>query len=207
MVKVTAGIDASNGTFFCVSVDTNLLKSFYNNLHGMLVNTKNIPEGLKLERTSQHSVLITFPIKEESLKRSGGNDKMVGVSEEVQSSYDRIIEVIQKFCSESIKHMMKRVEFIPLFDFDGVGKVKNYSLEQMRGDVETANKRHRDICIIRSYDQFLNMVDRHYTFDQHYICYKEDSNEYTDFVLDVHCGKLKELRKKYKDKLKTLNWV
>ena len=45
-----------------------------------------------------------------------------------------------------------------------------------------------------------------YEFNQHLIDFEKNKSEYADFVLLVRAGKLDEIRKLYKNKLKKTSW-
>ena len=114
---------------------------------------------------------------------------MVGID---RDDMDGIMEIINKFTNSAIRKELKQTEFIPL---------EGYEEDLLKEDIKTAVQNKRNLCIIDTYESYLkNEEDRKYEYNQYRVDY--GTNEYSDVAILIATGKLSEVRKLYKKKLK-----
>lgn len=177
-----------------VSVNTNLLKKYHINFKGLFQMAPKKPNGLEVNIKSGNLAIVTFPVPDENIKVMDGGKGYVGIEKEVM---DGIMGIITKFTSSALRKELKQTEFIPL---------EGYDEDLLKEDIKTAVENKRNLCIIDTYDNYLkNEEKKTYEFNQYQVNY--DTDEYSDVVILIATGKLSELRKLYKKKLKKENWV
>lgn len=177
-----------------VSVNTNLLKKYHINFKGLFQMAPKKPNGLEVNIKSGNLAIVTFPVPDENIKVMDGGKGYVGIEKEVM---DGIMGIITKFTSSALRKELKQTEFIPL---------EGYDEDLLKEDIKTAVENKRNLCIIDTYDNYLkNEEKKTYEFNQYQVNY--DTDEYLDVVILIATGKLSELRKLYKKKLKKENWV
>lgn len=176
-----------------LSITSPLVDKYYSNLSGMLTKSKDSPQGLKIEKVGSDTAVVEFPV---------GTVGPLGPAQ--GSGMTSVMGIIRRFVIGSLKYRTKRTEFCPILDFKG-GKPGEYSFEQLQKDVEAAVKAKRSLTLIDTYQSYLNnQKEMKYVFNQYVVEY--GTNEYCDVVILIQQGKLGELQKLYKGKLKTTNW-
>lgn len=192
-MNVSTGFDPDSKKI-TVTVSTNLLKKYHPNFKGLFQMAQKKPKGLEVNIKGGGRAIISFPIPEENIKVVGEGKGMVGVDRE---DMDGVMEIINRFANSAIRKELKQTEFVPL---------EGYNEESLKEDVKAAVKNKRNLCIIDTYENYLkNEEDRKYEYNQYLVDYGTD--EYMNIAISIATGKLSEVRKQYKKKLKKENWV
>lgn len=202
MMKIIASVDGAEQAFN-ITVQTPLLTKYFPNFSGMIMNDKSSPKGVSVKRTDSDTAIVTFPIPGQIM---GSNaDGQVSVSTEAAESVSDIISISRRYVIACIKYILKRTEFLPIYDFRGGDKPGEYNFEEMKKDVVAAAKSKRDFLIIDTYENYLKGTrEMSYEFNQHWVDF--GTSEYADVIYLVLSDKLEELRKKYKGKLVKTSW-
>lgn len=192
-MNVSTGFDPDSKKI-TVTVNTNLLKKYHVNFKGLFQMATKKPKGLEVNIRSGNLATVSFPIPEENIKVLGEGRGMVGID---RDDMDGIMEIINKFTNSAIRKELKQTEFIPL---------EGYEEDLLKEDIKTAVQNKRNLCIIDTYESYLkNEEDRKYEYNQYRVDY--GTNEYSDVAILIATGKLSEVRKLYKKKLKKETWV
>lgn len=196
MLRIVTGLDLPNASLV-ITVQSTLVAQYFANLNGMLVNDKDAPVGVSIEKRDHDTALISFPVTGQIIP---ANENGAKISIENSERVQKVINIVQRFAMSAVRHQLKNSEFLPLYDFSG-----GYSFEELQQDVEAAAKAKRDYIVIDTYQSYLNHTEKAtYEFNQYIIPF--GTSEYCDFLLLAKAGKLKELRNLYKDKLKRTSW-
>lgn len=192
-MNVQTGFDPDSKKM-TVSVNTNLLKKYHINFKGLFQMAKEKPKGLEVNIKSGNLAIVSFPIAEENIRTLGNGKGYIGVEKDVM---DGIMEIITKFTTSAIRKELQQTEFIPL---------EGYSEDLLKEDTKKAVEGKRNLCIIDTYGNYLkNEKSRKYEYNQYVIEYGTD--EYSNAVIMLITGKLSELKKLYKKKLKKEIWL
>lgn len=192
-MNVSTGFDPDSKKI-TVTVNTNLLKKYHVNFKGLFQMAPRKPKGLEVNIRSGNLATVSFPVPEENIKVLGEGRGMVGID---RDDMDGIMEIINKFTNSAIRKELKQTEFIPL---------EGYEEDLLKEDIKTAVQNKRNLCIIDTYESYLkNEEDRKYEYNQYRVDY--GTNEYSDVAILIATGKLSEVRKLYKKKLKKETWV
>jgi hypothetical protein len=191
-MKITPGFNPEK-KLVQMTVKTNLLKLYYPNLVGMINSGKeDLPNGTTVELTSDATANIMFPVPKSAHVVDNDEEKGVAIDpEEIQ----KITRLVAKFTQSAMRHRLKRTEFIPLY---------GYPLEELQKDVVAALKAKRNLCIIDTYENYLQMREKEYSFPQHYIEF--GTSDYSKTVLLLTKGDMDGLRQEWESKLKSLAW-
>ena len=188
MLRIITGLDLPSSSFI-ITVQSPLVTKHYASLSGMLINDKDAPKGVSIEKKDIDTALISFP-----------DENTARVSPDASVSVQNVISIVRRFAVASIRASLRKTEFLPIMDFKG-----GYSFEELQQDVENAVKAKRQFIVIDTYESYLkNTKEMTYEFNQYVIPY--GTSEYVDFALLAKAGKLAEIRKTYKNKLKKTNW-
>lgn len=178
--------------------ETNLLNRYFPNLKGLVENDKDVPSDIEVEQRNSNTALISFSPGPESgnvqkTESNGGGAYRIAIdSRKVES----INKVLNKFTRCALKKELSTTEFVPL---------TGYPEENLKEEIIGALKGKRKLCILRDYDEYLNMQDKElYVFHQYILEY--GTNEYVDAVLYIRNGKLSKLRELYSDRLVLTDW-
>ena len=204
-MKVDTGFDPAEKKIV-ITVQTPLLKrhlSLFRELINNSENKKGLPKGLGVENIEglrSDTALVTFPIQDNDIKSSSELRKssVIGIKMEYMES---ISTEINRFVSIALKRELDSLEFIPL---------KGYPVEDLKNDVQSAVKNKRNLCLIKTYDEYLNSQNNEsrkdaFQFHQYIVWYGTD--EYTDVAINLFNGELDELREKYEKRLSFTNWI
>lgn len=178
-------------------LETNLLNRYFPNLKGLVENDKDVPSDIEVEQRNSNTALISFsPGPESNIQKSessgAGSFRITIDSRKV----DSINKVLNKFTRCALKKELSTTEFVPL---------KGYPEENLKEEIILALKSKRKLCILRDYDEYLNMQEKElYIFHQYILEY--GTNEYVDAVLYIRNGNFKKLRELYTDKLVLTDW-
>lgn len=198
MIKIVAGVNPET-QHFCISITSPLLIKYYNNFIGMLKEDKLCPRDLEIYREKNDTVHLQYPLPPGAMQGQVDGNKVL-VHKESTEGMENILKFVNRFVEAALKNILKKTEFLPILDFSG-----GYSFQEMQKDVVTALEKKRDFLLIDTYKNYLdNEKTRKYEFNQYPIKYGTD--EYINVFILIKSGKLKELRKEYKDKLKMTNW-
>jgi hypothetical protein len=191
MMRIVGGMGEDGN--ISLSVTSPLVSRYFSNFRGMLTSSKDSPSGLKVEKAGPDTAIVIFPPGE------------VGMAGPAQGSgMNSVMAIIRRFVVGSLKYRSKKTEFCPILDFSG-GEPGEYSFEQLQKDVLAAIKAKRNLTLIDTYQNYLkNQKEMKYIFNQYDVEY--GTSEYADVVLLIQLGKLSELQKIYKSKLKLTNW-
>lgn len=193
-MKIQRGLNPES-KMIQITITTPLLSEYYNNFSGMMKNSSSdISEGLSVERVSNDSALVSFPLPEDSQMINQGEKALISMSPVV---VDRLNDVISKFINCGLRKTLKNMEFLPL---------NNYDLSGLQDDIKAAIENKRNFCILRDYNEYLKMSEeRKYQFTQKIIKY--GTSEYADVALLIHSGKLDELREWLDPQLNFCEWI
>lgn len=179
-------------------IETNLLSRYFPNLKGLVENDKDIPSDVEVVQRNSNTALISFsPGPETSVKKNevpdGSNSYRIAIDSRKVESINR---VLNKFTRCALKKELATTEFVPL---------TGYPEENLKEEIIGALKGKRKLCILRDYEEYLNMQDKElYIFHQYILEY--DTNEYIDAVLFIRNGNFDKLRELYNDKLVLTDW-
>lgn len=178
-------------------LETNLLNRYFPNLKGLVENDKDVPSDIEVEQRNSNTALISFsPGPESNIQKNesgGAGSFRIAID---SRKVDSINKVLNKFTRCALKKELSTTEFVPL---------KGYPEENLKEEIILALKGKRKLCILRDYDEYLNMQEKElYIFHQYILEY--GTNEYVDAVLYIRNGNFKKLRELYTDKLVLTNW-
>lgn len=177
---------------FGVIATTNLIENYFLNLVGMLRYEGSFP-GLKVDRLSSNSAEITIKVDNLS-KRVEGDWKK---DEELRSYFEELIYLVRRFSIIAFDDKILKYEFIPL---------SGYPSKDLKVDVKQALLKKRSLVLIDDFQSYKDfMLNSAAEYNQYFIPF--DSDEYTEVYLMISEGKIKELRNKYKSKLKKFSWM
>ena len=108
-----------------------------------------------------------------------------------------VVDTINHFHALCMNRISKTKEIIPL---------SGYPEENVRQDIETAIKMKRDICVVDTYNSYLEF-NKGKTFDMNQITFTYMSPEYNDFAIDTMVNGLKWSEEKYLPCLKVSSWL
>lgn len=195
-MNINTGFDASNNSLNIV-ITSNLLVGYYPNFKGMILESKGMPKGMKVEKQDSNSAVISFPITGSGMVKSSSTEGMMRVAID-KNTLDSIYKAIDSFVNACLRHKLRTTEFLPIGG-------KDYSVENLQSDVKRAISMKSNFCLINTYKEFLdNEKTQKYIYNQYFIKYGTD--EYSDVAIDIMGGDLKSVQKKYKSKLKLTNW-
>lgn len=185
-----------------ITVKSPLFPRYFNDLkHIVEENERNIdglPSDIRVRNSGQGEALITFSIDHDPIESSVPGRSMVKLNGKHMESINVALNI---WVNVAMKQELNRVEFIPLH---------GYSAEDLKKDVQTAVANKRDLCIIRTYAEYLNSQKAKtakdaFTFVQYLVKYGSD--EYSDVAIALYNKELKELRQTYENKLVQTEWV
>ena len=102
------------------------------------------------------------------------------------------------FVRSGLRKELKTTEFIPLY---------GYSIENLSKEIIQAYKNGRNYCIVKDYDEYLNMVEKNeYKFHQYVLSKELNKKDYMDVTLLIYNKNIEEVRNKFEKKLKLKNW-
>lgn len=174
-----------------VNVQCNLLKKYYQNFVGTLEKKKDkMPSGFSVQQSSLDTARISFPIPDgTTVSNSGGIGKFA-------VNLSTLVGIIENFAGTALRYELEHTEFIP---------INGYPIENLQKDILESVKNKRNLCVIRSYDEYLKMEkEQKYQFNQVYLNY--GTQEWADLVLMIQEGDLDEIRKVYSSKLEFTEW-
>lgn len=174
-------------------LETNLLNRYFPNLKGLVENDKDVPSDIEVVQRNSNTALIQFsPGPESSVQKNDGAFRIAIDSRKVEC----INKILNKFTRCALKKELSTTEFVPL---------KGYPEESLKEEILGALKGKRKLCILRDYEEYLNMQEKEsYVFHQHILEY--GTNEYADAVLFIRYGNMRKLRDLYSDKLVLTDW-
>lgn len=178
-------------------IETNLLNRYFPNLKGLVENDKDVPSDIEVVQRNSNTALISFsPGPESNIQKSetGGSGAFrIAID---SRKVDSINKVLNKFTRCALKKELSTTEFVPL---------KGYPEENLKEEIILALKGKRKLCILKDYDEYLNMQEKDmYVFHQYILEY--GTNEYIDAILFIHNGNMKKLKELYGDKLVLTDW-
>ena len=133
--------------------ETNLLNRYFPNLKGLVENDKDVPSDIEVEQRNSNTALISFSPGPESsnvqkTESNGSGAYRIAIdSRKVES----INKVLNKFTRCALKKELNTTEFVPL---------TGYPEENLKEEIIGALKGKRKLCILRDYDEYLNMQDK-----------------------------------------------
>lgn len=198
MIRIITRLDLESSSFI-ITVQSPLVVHHYSSLSGMLMSDDTAPRGINVEKRDMDTALISFPVNGQIIP--GPSEGTAGVSQDANASVQNVINIVKRFATAGIRTRLKRTEFLPILDFSG-----GYSFEELQEDVKKAVKEKRNFMVIDTYKNYLkNTKDMTYEFNQYPIPF--GTSEYCDFALLAGAGKLSEIRRLYKNKLKKTSWI
>lgn len=177
-----------------LSVETYLMKRYFNNFSGMVTDNPGVPKDTEVEWYDERTAIITFPVDNSgSVVKASENKLAIGINE---SSMNIFQGIINSFVECALKKELKTTEFIPLY---------GYPKEELQKEIQGAVKEKRKLCIIKDFSEYKNMSGEHkYIFHQTIVEF--GTHEYSEAAILLFNGDLKTLRKQYEDKLVLENW-
>lgn len=195
-MKFTQAFNPDNNKVVFI-LETNLLNRYFPNLKGLVENDKDVPSDVEVVQRNSNMALISFSPGPESVQKdessNGNSSYRVAIdSKKVES----INKVLNKFTRCALKKELSTTEFVPL---------NGYPEDNLKDEIIEALQGKRKLCILRDYEEYLNMQDKElYIFHQYMLEY--GTNEYIDAILFIRNGNLDKLRELYNDKLVLTNW-
>lgn len=193
-MNISPGFDPNNNRI-TFNVKTNLLVKYFSNFSGLILNDKTLPKGIEVSQESENSAVISFPAPENSIKRETENMKAIAIDVNIVNKIENIVSM---FVRSGIRKELKTTEFIPLY---------GYSIENLSKEIIQAYKNGRNYCIVKDYDEYLNMVEKNeYKFHQYVLSKELNKKDYMDVTLLIYNKNIEEVRNKFENKLKLKNW-
>lgn len=193
-MNISPGFDPNNNRI-TFNVKTNLLVKYFSNFSGLILNDKTLPKGIEVSQESENSAVISFPAPENAIKRETENMKAIAIDVNI---VNKIEDIVSMFVRSGIRKELKTTEFIPLY---------GYSIENLSKEIIQAYKNGRNYCIVKDYDEYLNMVEKNeYKFHQYVLSKELNKKDYMDVTLLIYNKNIEEVRKKFENKLKLKNW-
>lgn len=202
---------------FVVEITTDLLKDFFFNFRGMLLENTTVPKDIEVVRKSAKTAVVTFTVKKEEVESVGKSipssmlsemGKLLGIPSEnigggrVFSSdeikpFETVKGVIEDFVNKASIYKFRKTEFIPL---------TKYPIEDLKNDCIAAIKAKRDYCIVDDFEKYSKaMDDRTYKIRHFNIPY--GTTEYVDVFLCIVSGNIDKLIDKYMPLLEDSKWI
>ena len=179
-------------------LETNLLTRYFPNLKGLVENDKDVPSDIEVEQRNSNTALISFspgPESGSSVQKLGDNSGSYRIAIDSRK-VESINRVLSKFTRCALKKELMSTEFVPL---------EGYPEENLKEEIISALKGKRKLCILKDYEEYLNMQEKElYLFHQYILEY--GTNEYVDAILYIRNGNFKKLRELYNDKLVLTDW-
>lgn len=203
-------------SLFSIEITSNLLRDYFNNFRGMLLDCNEIPNDVEVTKKAIDTALVTFKVKKEDMESVGKSipsnilsevKKMLGVtggdvdgmmvSSGDIKPFEQVRQVVTKFVKQAAIYKFKKTEFIPL---------SNYPIENLKEDVVLALNAKRDFCIVDDFNKYRDAMDnKNYILNHKIVNY--GTAEYCDVFLDILSGKSVELENKYNPQLKESLWL
>lgn len=178
-----------------VFVESNLLVDYFSNFQGMIKKDNNFIDSLRVERLGKDKAMISFPLpKEASVMRVSEEKMAVNMPSNVM---EKIGQSINRFTSAAIRKKLKTVEFLPL---------SGYPEEKLKEDMIAAIKAGRDFCVLKEYQEYLDMEKQH-RFDFTQVIALRGSSEYADIAIDIWRGDIESIRERLSEKFEKCEWV
>lgn len=193
-MNISPGFDPNNNRI-TFNVKTNLLVKYFSNFSGLILNDKTLPKGIEVSQESENSAVISFPAPENAIKKETENMKAIAIDVNIVNKIENIVSM---FVRSGIRKELKTTEFIPLY---------GYSIENLSKEIIQAYKNGRNYCIVKDYDEYLNMVEKNeYKFHQYVLSKELNKKDYMDVTLLIYNKNIEEVRNKFEKKLKLKNW-
>lgn len=193
-MNISPGFDPNNNRI-TFNVKTNLLVKYFSNFSGLILNDKTLPKGIEVSQESENSAVISFPAPENAIKKETENMKAIAIDVNIVNKIENIVSM---FVRSGLRKELKTTEFIPLY---------GYSIENLSKEIIQAYKNGRNYCIVKDYDEYLNMVEKNeYKFHQYVLSKELNKKDYMDVTLLIYNKNIEEVRNKFEKKLKLKNW-
>ena len=193
-MNISPGFDPNNNRI-TFNVKTNLLVKYFSNFSGLILNDKTLPKGIEVSQESENSAVISFPAPENAIKKETENMKAIAIDVNI---INKIENIVSMFVRSGLRKELKTTEFIPLY---------GYSIENLSKEIIQAYKNGRNYCIVKDYDEYLNMVEKNeYKFHQYVLSKESNKKDYMDVTLLIYNKNIEEVRNKFEKKLKLKNW-
>lgn len=193
-MNISPGFDPNNNRI-TFNVKTNLLVKYFSNFSGLILNDKTLPKGIEVSQESENSAVISFPAPENAIKKETENMKAIAIDVNIVNKIENIVNM---FVRSGLRKELKTTEFIPLY---------GYSIENLSKEIIQAYKNGRNYCIVKDYDEYLNMVEKNeYKFHQYVLSKELNKKDYMDVTLLIYNKNIEEVRNKFEKKLKLKNW-
>lgn len=182
-----------------INVNSYLIGKYFPNLLSMVERTdKNKkPSNLEVKKLNSTTVAFSFPIAPENTNMiNRGDAQIMSVAIDAEK-LKNIEDIVGRFTCAAIRKETSTLEFLPL---------RGYPIEDLKKDIIEAMKNKRNFCIIDTYKNYLNVEKtKNYVYNQYIV--PAGTSEYVDIALLIHQGNMKELRKRYENKLIKVEWV
>lgn len=179
-----------------LSVESNLLKKYFSNFSGMIVDDPGVPKNTEVIQINEVTAQISFPVDDKSVVKMVSDNKMsIGID---PNSINVFQTIINSFVSSALKKELKTTEFIPLY---------GYPKENLKVDIQEAVKNKRNLCIIKDYSEYLAMSEgktNMYIFHQKIVEF--GTPDYTEAAILLYNEKLEELRDTFEESLVLEDW-
>lgn len=198
-MKIKTGIDAETRNF-CISIESPIFENYADRYEKVLKKSKDCPPGVEVTIENPHLIHVQFPPVPGTVSGNFMDGGRVAVEKEGMVGIKAVMDFTNRFVNLALRDLTKTTEYLPILDFSG-----GYSFEEMQEDVLSGIRGKRNFLIIDTYEAYKEGTSSgKYEFNQYPIEYGSD--EYVEVALLIRNGKLEELRKKYKNKLKKTSW-
>ena len=202
---------------FSIEFSTDLLKDYFFNFRGMVLESKIAPKDVEVVKKSTETALITFTVSQEDMKSSEKSipeellskfGSMLGISSDnisrgvlVNSDniapFKSIQSIIQDFIKKASIYIFSKTEFIPL---------DNYSIELLKADCINAINSKRNFCIVDDFIKYRKSMDE-MNYVMNHLTIPFGTSEYADVAILILNNKFDELIKWMKPRLENKAWL
>ena len=216
-------------SIFTLEFSSDLLRDYFNNFRGMLLDKKDSLTNLEITRKSGDTAKITFKVSKEEMSKISSKASTINsilnnkdIPEELKSSMldyvnNKDVEVsIISVDGNDTSNPLGKVNniinnFISLALKDKIKStefmpISNYPDDGLKKDSLNALLGKRNLCIIDDFENYKKQTKLNtYNFNQYIVKY--GTSEYADTILMLVNEEFSEFRKYYSNKLKTTSWI
>ena len=213
---------------FTLEFSSDLVRDYFNNLRGMLLDKKDVLNNLEITRKSGDTAKISFKVSREEMSSMSKKTSTINsilddknIPEEIKSSMmdyigdkDMEVSVISVDGSDTSNPLGKVNHVINSFISSALKDrlksteflpIANYPVENLKEDVLNALRGKRNLCIIDDFENYKNQTTQNTYFFNQYIA-KYGTSEYADVVLMLINNEFNEF-KRYSCLLKPVSWI
>ena len=215
-------------SIFTLEFSSDLIRDYFNNLRGMLLDNKSTLSNLEITRKSGDTAKITFKVSKEEMSRISSKASTISsilnnkdIPEELKSS---MMDYVNKDVEVSVISVDGNDTSNPLGKVNNVinkfislalkDKLKtteflpinNYPDNELKVDVLNALQGKRNLCIIDDFENYKEQTRLNtYSFNQYIVKY--GTSEYADTILMLVNDEFDKFKEYYNDKLISTSWI